>query len=252
MSARCMLLVSSLLGASFAVGAEAAAVDVHVQSRDGKFLGSNVGGARVTIADAESGEVLAQGITEGSTGDTDLIMGDRKQGDPLITEGTAGFSTRLDLASPRQVRVTVHGPLDYPQAASTASVTHWLLPGESAGQGWIVELPGLIIDVHDVPALVALEQGEARLPIRAEVRLLCGCPFTPDGLWDSNGLTVIARVLLDDGREIASTPLTYAGEPSVFEGALVLARADEYRLSVQAHQRRAGNSGIHEQTLIVN
>ena len=49
-------------------------VTVRVLSHDAKFVGSSVGGALVTLTEADSGRVLAQGVTEGETGDTDLIV----------------------------------------------------------------------------------------------------------------------------------------------------------------------------------
>ena len=45
-------------------------VKVSVIAHDGKLMGSGVGGARVTIRDLDTGEVLADGLHEGGTGDT--------------------------------------------------------------------------------------------------------------------------------------------------------------------------------------
>jgi hypothetical protein len=246
------ILLWLLAAASPLASAEPTSVDVHVLSRDAKFVGSGVGGVRVTIADAATGEMLAQGITEGGTGDTDLIMGEREHGKSLIAGDTAGFSATLDLTAPRLVRVTAHGPLGYPESANTVSATQWLLPGRSAGeQGWILELPGLIVDVHDTPALVQLEEGEARVEVQATVRMMCGCPLTPDGLWDSNEFEIHARLMLDN-EEITGSRLDYAGEASEFHGELLLTRPGTYRLSVQAHQPRTGNTGAVDRPLVAH
>ncbi|HEX6202874.1 MAG TPA: hypothetical protein VF100_07720, partial [Thermoanaerobaculia bacterium] len=66
------LLLPALLvaAAAAAAAAEETAVTVRVLSRDAKFVGSSMGGARVTIRDAETGTLLAEGVTAGSTGDT--------------------------------------------------------------------------------------------------------------------------------------------------------------------------------------
>lgn len=241
-----------LLAGVAAAQAAPTAVDVHVLSRDAKFVGSSVGGARVTIEDAETGEVLAQGVTDGSTGDTDLIMGERKHGVSLITPGTAVFSASLELPAPKKVRVTAFGPLDYLQSANTVSTTQWLLPGSTAGeQGWILELPGLIVDVHDTPAVNKLENGTVSVPVNATVRMMCGCPLTPDGMWDSNEFDIEARVLSNDV-EIASTPLEYAGTTSEFRGELQLTQAGAYVLRVRAHQSRTGNTGVVDRPLVVH
>jgi hypothetical protein len=247
-----MTIAACLLGASAVTGAEPASVDVHVISRDAKFVGSGVGGALVTISDAASGEVLAQGVTEGGTGDTNLIMGKHEHGQSLITEDAAAFSASLQVTTPRKVRVAAHGPLGYPQSAHTVSTTTWLLPGDSTGkQVWTLELPGLIVDVHDTPALTKLDDQQARVGVHATVRMMCGCPLTPDGLWDSNEFEIHALVTRDDV-EIASTRLDYAGEASEFQGELVLTQAGSYQLSVRAHQPRTGNSGIVDRVLVVN
>ena len=49
-------------------------ITVRVRAKDAKFVGDTMGGARVTIRDAETGELLAKGVTTGTTGDTSLIM----------------------------------------------------------------------------------------------------------------------------------------------------------------------------------
>jgi hypothetical protein len=43
-------------------------VVVRAIAQDAKIIGSGVGGARITIRDARSGEVLASGVQEGGTG----------------------------------------------------------------------------------------------------------------------------------------------------------------------------------------
>jgi hypothetical protein len=234
--------------------AEPTPVSVYVLSRDAKFVGSSMGGVRVTIQHARTGEVLAQGTTAGGTGDTDLIMRrPREHGDSLISPDAAHFSAILDLAAPTPVQVTVFGPLDYPDSANTASTTQWLLPGMPLAESgsWIIELPGLVVDLHAAPALVRLADGEARLPVQAMVRMMCGCPLTPDGLWDSNEFEIQAQVARD-GVVFASSPLSYAGEASEFTAELVLTQPGEYELSVLAIQPRTGNAGISVAHLVVD
>lgn len=245
-------LALALLATPLAAAAAPTPVDVYVISRDAKFVGTGVGGVRVTITEAATGEVLAQGVTQGGTGDTDLIMGEREHGTSLITEDTAAFSTSLDLDHPARVRVTAYGPLDYPESAATVTATHWLLPGEpAADDGLILELPGLIVDLHDTPTFALLEEGEAFIGVHVIVRMMCGCPLTPDGLWDSNEFEIEAMVLRD-GVEFAQAPLEYAGEASEFEGELLLTQPGTYMLSVRAHQPRTGNTGVIDRVLMVN
>lgn len=234
--------------------AEPTPVSVYVLSRDAKFVGSSMGGVQVTLQNARTGEVLAQGITAGGTGDTDRIMRrPREHGDSLITPDAAHFAATLDLAAPTPVRLTVHGPLGYPDDANTVSATQWLLPGRALTEraSWVVELPGLVVDLHDVPVLVRRANGEARLPVQATVRMMCGCPLTPDGLWDSNEFEVQVQAARD-GVVFASSLMSYAGEASEFAGELVLTQPGAYELSVHAIQPRTGNAGTSVAPLVVD
>jgi len=77
-----------------------------VLAKDAKFIGTGMGGVRVTITDAVSGELLAQGITEGGVGDTERIIEQpRKRGVPLATEDAAAFHATIDIDRPRRVEV---------------------------------------------------------------------------------------------------------------------------------------------------
>lgn len=248
-----VLLLAALCWAPAALAAPTA-VDVHVLSRGAKFVGDGVGGSRVTIRDSRTGEVLAQGVTEGTTGDTDLIMREaRARGTTLVTDDAARFSVTLELERPRHVEVRAWGPLDYPDSAKGTSATGWLLPGQArtGAAAWVLELPGLVVDLHDVPTLTRLGNGEVRLAVQATVQMMCGCPLTPKGLWDSNAFDIEARVARD-GVVFASTPLSYAGAASEFEGELLLTQPGTYELSVRAFQPTTGNVGLDRMTLVVD
>lgn len=43
-------------------------IRVRVQAKGGKFLGNDIGGALVTIRDAQTGEIHASGVTSGDSG----------------------------------------------------------------------------------------------------------------------------------------------------------------------------------------
>ena len=57
--------------------AQAVPTDIVVRAiaNDAKLIGSGVGGAHIVIRDAQTGDVLAEGLHEGSTGDTRAIVG---------------------------------------------------------------------------------------------------------------------------------------------------------------------------------
>jgi hypothetical protein len=59
-------------------------------------------GVRITIRNADTGELLADGVTAGGSGDTDRIMKvARRRLEPLSTEDAATSRTTLDLAMPQ-------------------------------------------------------------------------------------------------------------------------------------------------------
>lgn len=151
------LLLLAALPATLA--AEETPLTVRVLSRDAKFIGTSMGGVRVTVRDAGSGELLAQGVTRGSTGDTARLMRDpRERGEELSTPGAAAFETTLDLDRPTLLEITAYGPLAQLQSAVSATTTRWAVPGKSlaAGDGVVLELAGFAVDVLAPPAHVVL------------------------------------------------------------------------------------------------
>ena len=248
-----LLILATALGLATGVRAKPTEVTVHVLSRDAKFVGTSMGGARVIIENVQTGEVLAQGLTEGGTGDTELIIQrDRKRDVALPTGDAARFTATLDLDAPTKIRVTAHGPADYPGSSNSVSATQWVLPGKSInkGNGWLLELPGLVVDLHDTPSSVRLAGGKADVPVRATVQMMCGCPLIPNGLWDSEQFEIVAHVLRD-GKEVQKIALDYAGEASEFEGKIPLTEAGVYQLSVWAYQSATGNSGLDTLQVVV-
>ncbi|WP_129793086.1 hypothetical protein [Sphingosinicella sp. CPCC 101087] len=139
-----LLLLAGLLVAPPAALAEPTQIEVRLLARGAKFIGGYRDSMRIVLTDADTGEILAQGMTRGTTGDTQRILsGARSQDAPLATDGSAVFRTVLDLASPRRVTVSATGPLSQPQAATTVTSTQWILPGRhlTAADGWRLEVP---------------------------------------------------------------------------------------------------------------
>src|SRR5680860_464066 len=112
------LAMSALVFAPTFAFAEPTDVTVRVLGKDSKFVGSSMGGARVIVRDADTGEILAQGVTEGSTGDTKRIMGPQENSRAIrSSEGAAKFVATIDIDAPRLIEVEAYGPLAQPQAA---------------------------------------------------------------------------------------------------------------------------------------
>ncbi|MFQ5724157.1 MAG: hypothetical protein ACE5G6_06655 [Terriglobia bacterium] len=124
-------------------------VMVRAVTSDAKIIGDAVGGARITLRDAATGEVLAEGIQKGKTGNTELIMGPHGRGATIYdTPGAAGFEATLELERPTRVEVTAEGPLGYPQARQKASKTVLLVPGHDVlGEGILLTIHGFIVEV---------------------------------------------------------------------------------------------------------
>lgn len=229
-------------GGAPAAGQQPTTITVRVVSQDAKIIGDGVGGARVIIRDAESGEVLAAGVQQGATGDTErIVRAPRVRGEDVYdTPGAAAFTATLQLAEPTRVEVIGEGPLGTPHAIQRASATLLLVPGvDIGGDGLVLTLHGFLVELLEPLALPPT--GEAR--VTARVRMLCGCPLEPGGLWDADRVEVTARVASPDGG-VRTFPLRYAGEPNLFTGALAVdgLRA-EATLTVVAQDARRVNFG---------
>jgi hypothetical protein len=249
---------AALMLAMLALSAPAAAVPtdvvVRVLSKDGKFIGSDMGGVRVTLRDAETGEVLAQGVTEGGSGETRRIMErPRRRGRALATEGAAAFRATLDLERPRRIEVSAYGPLVYPDAANRVTATQWVVPGRhiAAGDAWLLEMPGFFVQITPPPtAPFPLGPGGATIPITARVVMMCGCPTTPGGLWDASAYE-IEGLLLRAGKVVARTPLVHTGKASEYAGAVVASEAGAYEAIAYAYDPRNGNTGVARAGVLV-
>lgn len=219
-------------------------VMVHAVAHDAKVLGTHVGGARITIRDAETGRVLAKGVQKGGTGDTSRIMREPRQRFAAVydTPGTAGFLAEIPLQEPTLVDISAEGPLDTPQSLARASETLLLIPGEDVlGDGVVLDLHGFRIELLAPEADAPLKVGTPA-EVRIRITMQCGCPIQPGGLWDANKIELRAR-LLRDGDVEAEAPLTYAGEISLFKGTLTPARSGKVRLEVLASQPGTANFG---------
>jgi len=147
---------------------------VRVVSKDAKIIGSGVGGAFVRIKNLETGEVLAQGKQEGGMGDTDRIMVEpRRRGETVYgTPDGAFFQADLLLDKPTQVEIYTEAPLGYPHAIQKSSKTLTLIPGKNIlGEGVIIELNGLIVNILSPSTQESLKKGEGVL-VRVEVKML--------------------------------------------------------------------------------
>jgi hypothetical protein len=227
------------------VQAEPTIITVRVLSKDAKFIGSGMGGARVVLQDADSGLVLAEGIIQGSTGDTRKIMIEpRIRGQALSTKGSASFTATLQLDRPTKVQVTVEGPLNNSDSANRVTSTQWVIPGKhiTGGDGWLLEIPGFSVTAE--ASLKAISNSESMIfDVRADITMMCGCPIEPDGLWDANGYEV-AAIVTDRAGNSTTVPMHYAGKTSIFSGRSELAGGGPFEAVVYAYDASNGNTGV--------
>ncbi len=234
--------------------AEPTTLTVRVLSYQAKFIGTTMGGARITISDAETGEVLATGITRGGTGNTEKIMTfeGHRHWSPVADDSAASFTAELDLERPRLLRIEARGPLAQRQAEMTASATQWVLPGHdiTGGDGFLLVLRGFVVDVMGPAAHLMLEGTPQTIEVTANVTMMCGCPLSPEGLWDSQGYEIEMRVLRN-GEPLATVPMSYQGTHSHFGASYEASQPGIYEFQVTAWDPASGNVGIDSTTVIV-
>jgi len=169
-----IIAITSFVLPSFSAEKVPTKIIVRVVAKDSKVIGSGVGGAFVRIRNLETGEILAQGKQEGGTGDTESIMvRPRKRGEVIYgTSGSASFQAEIPLDRPTQIEIYTEAPLAYPQSIQKGSKTLTLIPGKHIlGEGVIIELDGLIVNILNPSPKEVLKKGE-ELTIKAEVRML--------------------------------------------------------------------------------
>jgi hypothetical protein len=245
---------TALMAVAGSAVAEETDITIRVMSKDAKFIGTSMGGMRVMLRDARSGELLSEGVTAGGTGDTSKIMhkdGGRRMG--MADDSAAAYETTLDLDEPRLIEAEVYGPLGQPQAAHRASATQWVIPGGdlSVGDGWVIELPGFVVNILEPAAAQSVSSADAGgVTVTANVMMMCGCPITSDGLWDANRYEV-GMTVMRDGETVAEQSMDYAGKASHFEGEIPVDEPGVYDVIVHAYDPHNGNTGVDRTTLIV-
>ncbi|UXI66207.1 hypothetical protein [Tahibacter amnicola] len=249
---RVFCALAALLGASAMASAEPTQIEVRVLARGAKFIGGYSASALVTLTDADTGEVLARGMTQGTTGDTDRIMkSPPKDGGRKATDDSAVFKASLDLTGARRVTATVTGPVSQPQAATTVTSTQWVLPGRhiTAGEGWLLELPGLIVDLVE-PAAYQWVDKQSTVPLQASVTMMCGCALSVDGHWRAGDTEVEVSVSIN-GKPQPAQRMTFDAAAGRFGTELKTQEPGIYEVEVRAWVAATNNAGVGRTTFFV-
>lgn len=228
---------------------QATTVLVRVVAHGAMVLGREVGGARVTISDVSTGQILAAGIQQGESGDQNQIMRTPHiMEEPLYSSlPAAAFTTTLELREPTLVEVAAEGPLAYPASMRRATKTVLLIPGQDlTGDGIVLHLYGYIVQIEQPnPGESLIAKDDVKL--RASIRTLSGTLVRPHGDWDSRKLRIYGEVLIGD-RVVERLQMFYSGEKASFEAPFFVPlpqdAPDGMTLRVIAADAAAGNFGM--------
>jgi len=227
--------------------AQETSVMIRVKAKDAKFIGTSMGGAKVIVRDERTGKLLAEGFTEGSTGNTDVIMKNPKTRESKLSdENTAGFLAKLNIEKPVFVNVEAFAPGEN-RVKSTTQL--WVIPGKDIiGDGLIIELPGFIIDILSPQAHQSIDANK-EIEIKINIVMMCGCPITKGGIWDAEQYEVKA-VISKDGKQEKTLDLKVLEQASTFSGKVVLVPGN-YEILVYAFDPVSGNTGLDRTNIIV-
>jgi len=237
-----------------------------VIAKDGKYLGDDIGGALVTIHEVPTGELLARGATAGGSGVADLMDISLPRFAVLPVYEASVFTARLDLDQPKLIRVTAYGPQAAQQSANTVSQTQWVYPGKditggAKGGGFLLEIPGLVVQVLNPPTHYLPQTAPEHIQIRANVTMMCGCPIgVGHPPWHPAQFEVKA-VIKQGATSTIEVPLEYQGDepfgaPSQFAGKWPISpnnsgQPEIYEIVVFAFQQKTGNTGVDRVTVII-
>ena len=239
-----------LAGASLSGSPIPTRIVVRVVAHDGKILGTDAGGAKVWIYDAETHKLLASGVQNGNSGDVKQIMETQHyRSDPAIfANATAtSFTTTLPLSRPARLEIVAEGPLRFPRSKQRVTKTVWVLPGQSMDaateDGIVLELYGFAMDFDNVVP------GKGTLSITSHVAMMCGCPIEKDGPWPESRFTVTA-FLRRAGATIAEKKMTWTAT-STFAASFDSLAAGQYELAVTASDEKRANFASITRTVAI-
>jgi hypothetical protein len=222
---------------------------VRVVAHGSMVLGREVGGARVTITDVATGQILATGLQQGEAGDQNQIMRTpHLMEEPLYSSrASASFTATLELTHPILVDIAAEGPLAYPASAQRATKRTWLIPGHDlTNDGIVLSLYGYIVQIeHPSPGQPLIAKDDVML--RASVRTLSGALVRPHGDWDSRKVHIYGELLIGD-RILERLQMFYSGERAVFEAPFFVPPSkdapDGITVRVVAADPAGGNLGV--------
>ncbi|MBV8326613.1 hypothetical protein [Chryseobacterium sp.] len=249
-----LILTALCLFSALKVSAIETQIMIRAKARDAKFIGSSLGGAHIIVRNKLNQQILAEGNTTGSTGNTDLIMKTPKmRGNSITDEQTAGFMATVDISEPTFVNIEVISPLNNKQAQVSVSTEIWLIPGKNIlGEGIILEIPGFIIDIlkprtHQYISLSSIK--DKPFQFQANIVMMCGCVIEKGGVWNSEDIEV-KGILKKNGKFIKNVDMSLVST-NFFEGDTLINTAGNYELVLYAYHGKSGNTGVDKINYVV-
>ncbi|WP_294326815.1 hypothetical protein [uncultured Chryseobacterium sp.] len=249
-----LLLFTAIFFSNIMISATETQVMVRAKAKDAKFIGSSLGGAHIIIRNKLNQQILAEGNTAGSTGNTDLIMKTPKvRGNSITDEQTGGFVATIDIDEPTFVTIEVISPLNSRQAQAVVSTELWLIPGKNIlGEGIILEIPGYIIDIlkprtHQYIALSTIK--DKPFLFQANIVMMCGCVIEKGGVWNSDEIEV-KGILKKDGKFVKNIDMSWVST-NLFEGNHIINIPGNYELTLYAYHEKTGNTGVDKVNYVV-
>lgn len=251
---KALIFIATLIFSSLTLSAAETKIMIRAKARDAKFIGSSLGGAHIIVRNKVNRQILAEGNTTGSTGNTDLIMKVAKARGASITDSqTAGFLASIDIHEPTFITIEMISPLNNKQAQAAISTELWLIPGKHIlGDGIIMEVPGFIIDIlkprtHQYIPLNTIKGKPFQF--QANIVMMCGCVIEKGGVWNSDEIEV-KGILKKDGKYIKEVTLSLIST-NLFEGSDMLNIPGNYELTLYAYHEKSGNTGVDKVNYVV-
>jgi hypothetical protein len=233
---------------------------IRVQAKGGKFLADDIGGAEVAVRDARTGQWLGGGRVQGpDSGTLQTTYVPSASLSAVVTPGspphvqwlvpgptTSGLTVNLPLTQPTLLEIEVYGPLGGLQSAQRVVTHTWAVPGQpiTQGPGFVVELPGLVVQVQQPPTHLELPKAPASVSLMVNVTMMCGCPIGNGLAWIPDDFTVTAAVeRIGSGAPPTPVGFTLIQTPSIFQGSFDLKVPGFYQAAVTAVQKSTGNTG---------
>jgi hypothetical protein len=233
---------------------------IRAQANGGKFLADDIGGAEVTVRDARTGRWLEGGRVQGpDSGTLQQSYVPSASRSAVVTPGTpprvqwlvpgpttSGLTVHLPITQPTLLEVEVYGPLGGLQSAQRVVTSTWAVPGQpiTQGPGFVVELPGLIVQVQQPPTHLEYSSAPQSVSFLVNVTMMCGCPIGPGLAWIPDDFTVTAAVeRIGSGAPPTHVGLSLVQNPSIFQGSFKLDVPGFYQAAITAVQKSTGNLG---------